>query len=85
MSSTQIYEPSQAISERLSWKGTILGTWSHHKFVPTSDGFKMFKLSADQLSIIISREKSTTEINNSDLKPGQYAAVVFDIMVCSVY
>ena len=47
--------------------------------MPTSDGLKMFKLSADQLSIIISREKSTTEINNSDLKPGQYAAVVYDM------
>ena len=69
VSSTQIRQHSQAISDRLGTGRTIPGTRSHHKFVPTSDGLKMFRLSADELSTTVSREKSTTAINNSDLKP----------------
>ena len=79
MSSTQIRQHSQAISDRLGTGRTIPSTRSHHKFVPTSDGLKMFRLSADELSTTVSREKSITAINNSDLKPGQYAAIVYDM------
>ena len=53
VSSTQIRQHSQAISDRLG-----PGIQSHHKFVSTSDGLKMFRLSADELSTTVSREKS---------------------------
>ena len=56
VSSTQIRQHSQAISDRLGTGRTIPGTRSHHKFMPTSDGLKMFRLSADELSTTVSRE-----------------------------
>ena len=76
VSSEEIDEHGQALSDRLASGRTIPGTRSHHKFVPTSDGLKMFRLSADKLCTIISREKAVCEISNSDLKPGEYVAVM---------
>ena len=66
VSSAQLYEHSLAISDRLSTGKTIPGTQSHHKFVPTSDGLKMFRLSADTFSTTIPRMRATTETPNSD-------------------
>ena len=79
VSSEEIDEHGQALSDRLASGRTIPGTRSHHKFVPTSDGLKMFRLSADKLCTIISREKAVCEISNCDLKPGEYVAVMYDL------
>ena len=79
VSSEEIDEHGQALSDRLSSGRTIPGEHSHHKFVPTSDGLKMFRFSADKLCTIISREKAVCEISNSDLKPGEYVAVMYDL------
>lgn len=79
VSSEEIEEHGHAISDRLATGRTIPGTRSHHKFVPTPDGLKMFRLSADTLSTMISREKSASDLKHSDLKQGQYVAVVYDV------
>ena len=78
VSSEEIEEHGCAISDRLSTGRTIPGTRSHHKFVPTLGGLKLFRLSADTLSTMISKEKSASELRHSDLKEGQYVAVVYD-------
>ena len=79
VSSEEIEEHGCAISDRLSTGRTIPGTRSHHKFVPTLGGLKLFRLSADTLSTMISKEKSASELRHSDLKEGQYVAVVYDM------
>ena len=78
VSSEAIEEHGKKINERLVSLKTIPGTCSHHRFVPTTDGFLMFRLSADRMSTIIPQEPSVQKVTTSELKPGQYTAVAYD-------
>ncbi len=67
-----------AVSERLAAGKAMPGTRSHHRFVPTSNGLKIFRLSADTQSTLVTRGTSDSGLQFCDVRIGQYIAVVYD-------
>ena len=61
ISSQMISEHGEEIIQRLVSSKTITSTQSHHCFILMANGIEIFRLSADEMSTIVSREKSTTD------------------------